>query len=185
MRVLGIAGYSGSGKTTLVTRILPLLKTRGLEVATLKHAHHSFDPLPDGHHAAQWRAAGAREIMLVNAKRQLLVHELRGDPEPPMDAMLARLSPVDLVLIEGYKSGTHDKIEVYRQANHSPLLAASDARVIALATDCGRPDGLPPERALPIFDLNDSAAIAAFVVTWYAEQRDIGAPARSPQPCLS
>jgi molybdopterin-guanine dinucleotide biosynthesis protein B len=185
MRVLGIAGYSGSGKTTLVARLLPLLKARGLEVATLKHAHHGFDPLPEGHHAAQWRAAGAHEIMLVNAKRQLLMHELRGEPEPAMDAMLSRLSPVDLVLIEGYKFGAHDKIEVYRRANRSPLFAATDRRVIALATDCGRPDGLSPERGLPIFELDDSVAIAAFIVEWHADRHAAALTSRSPQSCLS
>lgn len=163
MRVLGIAGFSGSGKTTLLTGVLPRLTARGLEVATLKHIHHDFDPLPPGHASQDWRAAGAREIVLAAPARDMLVHELRGEPEPAIEAVLLLLSPVDLLLIEGYKFGRHDKLEVFRRDNGAPLLAACDPRVIALATDCGRPDGLPAGRDLPIFAMDDLAAIAGFI----------------------
>jgi molybdopterin-guanine dinucleotide biosynthesis protein B len=163
MRVLGIAGFSGSGKTTLVIRLLPHLAAGGLEVATLKHVHHDFDPLPSGHASQDWRAAGAREIVLAGPKRRMLLHELRGEPEPAIETVLPLLSPVDLLLIEGYKFGPHDKLEVFRRDNGSPLLAASDPRVIALMTDCGRPGGLPPERDLPIFAIDDVATIAGFI----------------------
>ncbi len=163
MRILGIAGFSGSGKTTLLTGILPLLTARGLEVATLKHAHHGFDPLPVNHASQDWRIAGAREIVLAAPERYLLLHELRGEPEPAFEAVLPLLSPIDLLLIEGYKFAEHDKIEVFRHDKGAPLLAATDGRVIALVTDCGRPAGLPAARAIPIFEIDDIVSIARFV----------------------
>lgn len=165
MRVIGIAGFSGSGKTTLLTGVLPYLTARGFEVATLKHAHHGFDPLPLAHASQDWRRAGAREIVLAAAQHHMLVHELRDEPEPPFDTILNLLSPVDLLLIEGYKFGTHDKIEVFRAAGHSPLLAATDSRVIALVTDCGRPAGLPPARTIPIFEIGNVGAITGFIAS--------------------
>ncbi|MGD9537481.1 MAG: molybdopterin-guanine dinucleotide biosynthesis protein B [Alphaproteobacteria bacterium] len=185
MRILGIAGYSGSGKTTLLTGVLPHLRARGLEVATLKHAHHGFDPLPPGHASQRWRAAGAREIVLAMPERHLLLRELHGTPEPGIDAMLPLLSPVDLLLVEGYKHGTLDKIEAYREANGSPLLAADDPHVIALATDCGRPAGLPEVRDLPIFSLDDLAAIAGFIAGLCARDEATSAGIRSAPPCRS
>jgi molybdopterin-guanine dinucleotide biosynthesis protein B len=164
MRRLGIAGYSGSGKTTLIVRLLPLLRARGLEVATAKHAHHGFDPLPDGHPAAAWRAAGAREVLWDDPGSALHLHELRGENEPPLEALLPLIAPVDLLLIEGYKFGPHEKIEVFRSASREPPLATLDPRVVALVTDGGRPATLPAGRDLPIYSLNDVDAIAAFIV---------------------
>ncbi len=163
MRILGIAGYSGSGKTALLTSVLPYLAARGIEVATLKHAHHGFDPLPPNHPSESWRAVGAHEVVLAAPGRHMLVHELRGAPEPASGVFMPLLSPVDLLLIEGYKFGLHDKIEVFRRDHGAPLLAASDPRVIALATDCGHPDDLPRELQLPIFAMDDVAAIARFI----------------------
>jgi molybdopterin-guanine dinucleotide biosynthesis protein B len=177
VRVLGIAGYSGSGKTTLIVRLLPLLRGAGLEVATLKHAHHRFDVLPEAHASQAWRAAGARELLLDNGRTTLLLHELRGAPEPPLEAVLSKLAPVDLLLIEGYKFGPHPKLEVYRVENDTPLLAASDRQVIALATDCGRPSGLPVARRLPIFSLDDVPGLAAFISAFAR-----GAPPGADEP---
>ncbi|MSO69954.1 MAG: molybdopterin-guanine dinucleotide biosynthesis protein B [Alphaproteobacteria bacterium] len=164
MRILGIAGFSGSGKTTLLTVLLPLLTARGLEVATLKHAHHGFDPLPLNHASQAWRQAGARDIILAAPARHMLVHELRAEPEPDFETLLPLLAPVDLLLIEGYKFGAHDKIEIYRGTGDAPLLAANDPHVIALVTDGARPPGLPSTRAIPLFKIDDVAAIANFVV---------------------
>lgn len=164
MRVLGIAGYSGSGKTTLLVRLLPALRAHGLVVATAKHAHHGFDPLPDDHPAADWRAAGAREILWTDPRSRLLQHELRDEPEPPLEALYGLIGPVDLLLVEGYKFSAHEKIEVHRRATKAPLLAPNDPLVIALATDGGhRPDALPAGRDLPIFSVDDVAQIAAFI----------------------
>lgn len=164
MRVLGIAGYSGSGKTTLLVRLLPALRAHGLVVATVKHTHHRFDPWPEGHHAAAWRAAGAREILWTDPRSRLLHHELRNEAEPPIETLHSLIGPADLLLIEGYKFSTLEKIEVHRRETGAPLLAANDPLVIALATDAGhRPLALPAGRDLPIFSVDDVAALAAFI----------------------
>lgn len=181
--MLGIVGYSGSGKTTLLTNVLPLLKAHGLEVATLKYAHHGFDPLPLGHVSQDWRAAGAREIVLATRERHMLVHELHGEPEPAIQSVLPLLSAVNLVLIEGYKFGMHDKIEVFRRDNGSRLLAVSDPRVIALVTDCGRPNGLPVERDIPVFALDDLAAIAEFIADLCGSGQAAEGNLESAVPC--
>lgn len=164
MRVLGIAGYSGSGKTTLLVRLLPALRAHGLVVATVKHTHHRFDPWPEGHPAAAWRAAGAREVLWTDPRTRLLQHELRDENEPPFEALYGLIGPVDLLLIEGYKFSTLEKIEVHRRETGAPLLAAHDPLVIAMATDAGhRPTALPGGRDLPIFSVDDVTAIAAFI----------------------
>ena len=124
MKVIGIAGWSGAGKTTLLTRVIPRLTARGLRVSTIKHAHHAFDIDQPGKDSHTHRAAGATEVLVSSANRFALMHELRGQPELALGALLEKLSPVDLVLVEGFKRETHPKLEVYRAAVGKPLLAA-------------------------------------------------------------
>ena len=164
MRRFGVTGLSDSGKTTLVCRLLPRLRERGLRVATVKHAHHGFDLLPDGHPAHGWRVAGARDIVLAAPDRFAHLCETGDDGEPPLDRLLGRMEPADLVLIEGYKRGGHDKIEVRRGAGEAPLLAAADPTVVAIASDRPVPAAASLGRAVPVFDIDDVAAIASFVV---------------------
>src|SRR3977135_1523956 len=126
MKVIGIAGWSGAGKTTLLTRVIPLLTARGLRVSTIKHAHHDFDVDQPGKDSHTHRLAGATEVLVGSDRRWALVDELRHDHEPTLGALLRKLSPVDLVLIEGYKAGSHPKLEVHRAAVGAPLLAPED-----------------------------------------------------------
>lgn len=159
MRILGVAGWSGSGKTTLLTRLIPLLVGRGLQVAALKHAHHNFDIDQPGKDSFQHRMAGAREVLVSSANRWALMHENRGAPEASLEDLIGKLSPCDIVLVEGFKSEPHDKIEVHRKANGKPMLCTDDASVIALATDLAAPDV-----TIPVLPLDDIDAIAAFVL---------------------
>lgn len=164
MRVLGVAGYSGAGKTTLVTKLITALTERGLSVSTIKHAHHNFDVDTPGKDSYEHRHAGASEVLISSAKRWALMHEHRGAEEPTLDQMLEKLSPVDLVLVEGWKFGDHKKLEVYRPSVGKPLLAATDPYVIAVATDT-----LPlADVTIPVLDLNSIDAIIDFVAA-YAE----------------
>jgi len=159
MRIIGIAGWSGSGKTTLLARIIPRLTARGFTVSTLKHAHHSFDIDVPGKDSHTHRLAGATEVMISSAQRWALMHELRGAEEPPLADLLQKLSPVDLVLIEGFKREGHPKLEVYREANGTPLLAAEDPHVVAIASDAAL-----PQARVPVLPLDDHEAIAAVLI---------------------
>ena len=159
MKLFGLAGWSGSGKTTLVRGLLPELGRRGLAVSTIKHAHHSFDVDQPGKDSYEHRRAGAAEVLVSSAARWALMHELRGAAEPSLDELLARLSPVDLVIVEGFKGHRHDKLEVYRAALAKPLLCREDASVVAVASD-GPIAGL----RIPLLEVNDIAAIASFIV---------------------
>lgn len=159
MKVFGLAGWSGSGKTTLLVRLIPALVARGLSVSTIKHAHHAFDVDRPGKDSHSHRLAGAREVMVSSANRFALMHELRGAPEPTVEELVARMSPVDLLLIEGFKHHAHDKLEVHRPALGKPLLAPDDPRVVAVASDVPL-GGLP----VPRLPLDDIGAIAGFVV---------------------
>ncbi|MBM3480159.1 MAG: molybdopterin-guanine dinucleotide biosynthesis protein B [Alphaproteobacteria bacterium] len=159
MRVFGLAGWSGSGKTTLLVRLIPALVARGISVSTIKHAHHGFDVDRPGKDSHAHREAGAREVLVSSANRFALMHELRGAPEPTVAELVARMSPVDLLLIEGFKHHAHDKLEVHRPAIGKPLLATSDPRVVAVASDA-RLEGL----SVPVLPLDDVEAIAGFVV---------------------
>ena len=159
MKVFGLAGWSGSGKTTLLVRLIPALVARGLSVSTIKHAHHAFDVDRPGKDSHSHRLAGAREVMVSSANRFALMHELRGAPEPTVEELVARMSPVDLLLIEGFKHHAHDKLEVHRPALGKPLLAPDDPRVVAVASDVPL-EGLP----VPRLPLDDIEAIAGFVV---------------------
>jgi molybdopterin-guanine dinucleotide biosynthesis protein B len=159
MKIFGLAGWSGSGKTTLLAKLIPELTRRGLRVSTLKHAHHGFDVDRPGKDSYEHRAAGATEVMISSAKRFALMHELRDAPEPTVEELVAHMTPVDLLLIEGFKTHAHDKLEVHRPALGKPLLAAEDATYVAVASDV-------PIAGLrvPRLDLSDIAAIADFVV---------------------
>ncbi len=158
MRVIGLAGWSGSGKTTLLSRLVPELIGRGLRVSTVKHAHHAFDIDQPGKDSYVHRMAGATEVLVASAHRWALMHELRDAPEPDFETLLAKLAPVDLVLVEGFKHHPHPKIEVFRRANGKQLLAPGDPHIVAVASD-----GPVPETALPVLDLDDVAAVAGFI----------------------
>jgi molybdopterin-guanine dinucleotide biosynthesis protein B len=144
MRVIGLAGWSGAGKTTLLVRLIPLFKARGIAVSTLKHAHHAFEIDRPGKDSHEHRLAGASEVLIASARRWALVRELRDEPEPLLATHLARLSPVDLVVVEGFKREAHPKIEVYRAANGKPFLHPSLPNVRGLVSDAPDPgSGLP------------------------------------------
>ena len=132
----------------------------GFSVSTVKHAHHSFDVDRPGKDSHRHRVAGAQEVLLSSGARWALMHELRGAGEPPLEALLDKLAPVDLVLIEGYKRDRHPKVEAHRQATGQPLISADDPTIRALASDTAWPD-----HPLPVFDLDDTAAIAGFILS--------------------
>jgi molybdopterin-guanine dinucleotide biosynthesis adapter protein len=159
MRIFGLAGWSGSGKTTLLTRLIPEFVARGLTVSTLKHAHHNFAIDRPGKDSYVHREAGAQEVVIASAHRFALIHELRGAPEPSLEALLARMSPVDLVLVEGWKGDPLPKIEVHRPSLGKPLLHPGDPYFVAIAAD--EPlQGL----ALPWLPLDDPQRIARFIL---------------------
>ncbi len=159
MRVFGVVGWKNSGKTGLMERLVSEITSRGFTVATLKHAHHSFDVDHQGKDSYRHREAGATEVLLASRQRWALMHELRGQDEPTLEQLLSHLSPNDLVLIEGYKRDDHPKIEANRMATGQPLLALEDETVRAVASDNG-PQGL----SVPVFDLDDTVAIAEFIL---------------------
>ena len=155
MRIIGLAGWSGSGKTTLITKLIPRLIARGVTVSTLKHAHHGFDLDQPGKDSFFHRAAGATEVVISSAKRFAILHELRGEPEWDLPDLVAKISPVDLVLVEGYKRDAFPKLEIYRAANGKPLIHPDDPHVVAIASDTA-----VPAAKVPVIDLNDTDAIA-------------------------
>lgn len=159
MKVFGLAGWSGSGKTTLMIRLLPELIARGLAVSTVKHAHHAFDVDKPGKDSYRHREAGAREVMVSSAQRWALMHENRDTPEADLAELLSHMSPVDLVLVEGFKHEAHDKLEVYRAAVGKPLLATDDPHIKAIASDIALPNA-----PVPVVVLDDVAAIADIVM---------------------
>jgi molybdopterin-guanine dinucleotide biosynthesis adapter protein len=159
MRIIGLAGWSGAGKTTLVAKLIPAIIARGLTVSTVKHAHHGFDVDRPGKDSFTHRAAGATEVLVASAVRFALLHELRGAQEPPFTDLLAKMSPVDLVLVEGFKREAHPKIEVHRVANGKPLIFPEDPQVVAVASDAPLKD-IP----LPQVSLDDVAAITDMVL---------------------
>lgn len=159
MKVFGLAGWSGSGKTTLLVRLIPELTKRGIRVSTIKHAHHRFDVDRPGKDSYRHREAGATEVLVASGRRWALMHELRSEPEPDLDALLTKLSPVDLVIVEGFKAHAHDKLEIWRAETGERFIHPEDPRVVAIATDAP-----VPEVPLPRFDLQDVPAIADFIV---------------------
>lgn len=158
--IFGLCGWSGSGKTTLLTRLIPCLTARGLRVSTIKHAHKGFDIDRPGKDSYQHRAAGAAEVLVASPQRWALLHENPPDaPEPELADLLTRLTPVDLVLVEGFKRDPHPKLEVWRAATGKPLLAPDDPHIVAVASD-----GPVPGCPVPVLDLNNAEAVAALVI---------------------
>jgi molybdopterin-guanine dinucleotide biosynthesis adapter protein len=158
--VFGITGWKNSGKTTLMERLIAELTGRGLAVATIKHAHHGFDVDKEGTDSFRHRMAGAREVAIASDRRWALMHELKSEDEPRLEDILARLSPVDLVLVEGYKRDNHPKLEARRRqsASREPL-AANAPNIVVVAADYAIEEG-----NLPVFDLDDVPAIADFIL---------------------
>ena len=156
-RVIGFVGWSGAGKTTLLARLIPALTSQGCSVSTLKHAHHDFDIDQPGKDSHTHRLAGAVEVLVASSKRWALIHELRNAGEPSLQDLLGHLSAVDLVIIEGFKSEDHPKIEVFRPSVEKPLLQPDDHQIIAVASDTTLNLGVP------VLRLDDIDAIAAFV----------------------
>jgi molybdopterin-guanine dinucleotide biosynthesis protein B len=173
MNVIGIAGWSGAGKTTLLTRVIPCLIARGLRVSTVKHAHHAFDIDQPGKDSHTHRAAGATEVLVSSANRFALMHELRGNREWTLDALLEKLSPVDLVLVEGFKTQAHPKLEVYRHAVGKPLLHPEDENIVAVASD------KPLTARVPVVPLDDIEAVANILVEKAAPLDTVVARVRS------
>lgn len=155
MRVIGLAGWSGAGKTTLLRKLIPELNGRGLKVSTLKHAHHAFEIDQPGKDSFEHRAAGASEVLVASGRRWALLHELRGEGEPGLGQLLQKLTPVDLVIVEGFKAHAHPKIEVHRAANGKPFLFGEIPNVRAIAAD--RP---VPNAPVPVVRLDDVITIA-------------------------
>jgi molybdopterin-guanine dinucleotide biosynthesis protein B len=158
MRVIGIAGWSGAGKTTLLAKLIPCLVARGVRVSTVKHAHHCFDVDQPGKDSHTHRMAGANEVLVSSATRWALVHELRGAAEPSLAGLLAKLAPVDLVIVEGFKHGSHPKLEVHRAALGKPPLHPDDPHIVAVASDA------PAAASVPVVKLDDVDAIADLVL---------------------
>ena len=144
MLVIGIAGWSGAGKTTLIAKVIPVLNKRGVKVATVKHAHHGFDVDQPGKDSWTHRQAGAHEVAIVSSRRWAIVHELREEGEPSLAEVLAKLSPVDLVIVESFKSHCHPKLEVFRAAVGKPPMHPLDDSIVAVATDAPLPDAQVP-----------------------------------------
>jgi molybdopterin-guanine dinucleotide biosynthesis protein B len=159
MKVFGIIGWSGSGKTTLIVKLLPELIERGFTVSTMKHSHHRFDLDHKGKDSFEHRKAGASEVLVASSSRWALMHELRGAVEPDMDELIEHMTPVDLLLIEGFKDHQHDKLEVYREATGKLLRCTDDEDVVAVACD-RHLEGLD----IPVIDLNETATIVDFII---------------------
>jgi molybdopterin-guanine dinucleotide biosynthesis protein B len=174
MRIIGLAGWSGSGKTTLLSKLIPRLTARRLAVSTVKHAHHAFDVDQPGKDSHTHRLAGATEVLVGSANRWALVHELRGAPEPSLRDLLAKLSPVDLVIVEGYKREPLPKLEVHRAATRKPLLHPDDPQIVAIAADCP-----VPKAAVPVIDLDDIETIADVLLHNAVPLERLLEPARS------
>lgn len=158
MKVFGFAGYSGAGKTTLIEKLIPLFTARGLTVSLIKQTHHDFDIDQPGKDSWRHRKAGCAEVLVASAKRWALMHELRDMQEPSLAQHLARLSPCDLILVEGYKKEAIPKLEVHRSTNGKPFLFPDDTHIIAVAGD------VPLNNHLPWFELNQPERIATFIL---------------------
>ncbi len=171
MKVIGFAGYSGAGKTTLIEQLIPRFVARGLRVSLIKHAHHLFDVDKPGKDSYRHREAGATEVMITSGHRWALMHELRGAPEPSLHEQLARFSPCDLVLVEGFKHAPIPKIEVCRPGLGKPMLYPDDPDIIAVAADAAI------ETRLPVLDLNRPDDIAEFVLAHLEGRHEAGVAA--------
>jgi molybdopterin-guanine dinucleotide biosynthesis adapter protein len=157
MKVIGVAGWSGAGKTTLISRVIPYLREQGLRVSVIKHAHHEFDVDVPGKDSWIHRQSGAEEVLVSSANRWALMHELRGAAEPSLPDLLRKMSPVDLLIVEGFKSEPYRKIEVHRKDSGKPPLFPDDPAIAGIATDA------EIETILPIAHLDDIPAVAAMM----------------------
>jgi molybdopterin-guanine dinucleotide biosynthesis protein B len=158
LKTFGFAGWSGSGKTTLIEKLIPLFGQRGLRVSLIKHAHHTFDVDHPGKDSYRHRQAGAAEVLVTSSRRWVLMHELRGAAEPSFEEQVKRLSPCDLLIVEGFKHAPIPKLEVWRAVTGEGMLHPNDPHIVAVASDA------KVDTRLPLLDLNDAAAIADFIV---------------------
>ena len=159
-RVIGVAGFKNAGKTTLVERLVRELTGRGFRISTMKHAHHSFDIDHEGRDSFRHRHAGASEVAVISAQRWAIIHELRDEAEPSFAEILAKLGACDLVIIEGYKHGSHDKIEVRNITLDHPKLEGRDPTIVAIAAN-----GAVSDAQVPVFDRDHVEALADFIIT--------------------
>jgi molybdopterin-guanine dinucleotide biosynthesis protein B len=159
VKIFGFAGWSGSGKTTLIEKLIPRFAGAGLRVSLIKHAHHSFDVDQPAKDSYRHRHAGAAEVLVTSSRRWVLMHELRGAQELPFEEQVKRMSPCDLLFVEGFKFAPIPKLEVWRAATGEPLLHPNDTHIVAVASDA------PVQTKLPVLDLNDDAAIAEFILS--------------------
>jgi molybdopterin-guanine dinucleotide biosynthesis protein B len=158
MKIFGFAGWSGSGKTTLIEKLIPRFAGAGLRVSLIKHAHHTFDVDQPGKDSYRHRHAGAAEVLVTSSRRWVLMHELRGAHEPPFEEQVKRLSPCDLLLVEGFKHAPIPKLEVWRAEPGEALLHPNDPHVVAVASDA------KVDTRLPLLNLNDDAGICRFIL---------------------
>ena len=158
MHVFGFAGFSGSGKTTLIEQLIPLFTARGLRVSLIKHAHHTFDIDQPGKDSYRHRKAGAREVLVSSSRRWALMHELQGEAEPSLEELIARMSPCDLLLVEGFKRASVPKLEVFRKEVGEAPLHPHDAHIVAVASDVAL------EAPIPVLDLNQPGVIGEFIL---------------------
>ena len=158
MKTFGFAGWSGSGKTTLIEKLIPLFVNRGLRVSLIKHAHHTFDVDHPGKDSYRHRQAGAAEVLVTSSRRWVLMHELRGAHEPSFEEQVRHLAPCDLLIVEGFKHAPIPKLEVWRAETGEGLLHPNDPHIVAVASD------VKVETRLPLLDLNDAPAVAAFIL---------------------
>ena len=159
MKIFGVVGYKNAGKTGLMERLVAEITTRGYTVSTIKHAHHAFDVDRPGKDSHRHRVAGASQVLLSSANRWALMSELRDAAEPVLAELLTQLSPVDLVLIEGYKRDSHPKIEAHRRETGQPLIAVDDPTILAVASN-----DIIQDIDVPVFDLNATKEIAEFIL---------------------
>ena len=159
MKLFGIVGWKNSGKTTLVARLVTDLKSRGFSVSTMKHAHHAFDLDQPGRDTYKHREAGAQEVVISSSRRWAIMHELQRDENYTLDDLLAKMQPVDIVLVEGFKSNAHPKIETHRTQSEMPLVSAENKTIIAVASDCD-----VDTNGLPCLNLNDVPAVADYII---------------------
>ena len=166
MRIIGLAGWSGSGKTTLLAKIIPRLVARGLTVSTVKHAHHGFDVDTPGKDSHTHRMAGATEVLVASGRRWALMHENRGAQEPSAAELMRQMTPVDLLIVEGFKREGHDKIEIHRRETGKPLLYPDDPHIVAVLSDEPLPDC-----PLPVISIDDIGAVADFILSHFGIAR--------------
>jgi molybdopterin-guanine dinucleotide biosynthesis protein MobB len=159
VKLFGIVGWKNSGKTTLVARLVTDLKSRGFSVSTMKHAHHAFDLDQPGRDTYKHREAGAQEVVISSSRRWAIMHELQRDENYTLDDLLAKMQPVDIVLVEGFKSNAHPKIETHRSQSEMPLVSAENKTIIAVASDCD-----VDTNGLPCLNLNDVPAVADYII---------------------